>query len=57
MKQELSDELGTPVDEELLCPTVSKQWMLHGLCPPRKTASMTCLPLPECDCTLTENEV
>lgn len=57
MNQELSDELGAPVDEELLRPTVSKQWILHGFCPPRKTASMTYLPLPECDCTLTEYEV
>lgn len=29
MKQKLLDELGAPVDDNLLCATVSKQWMLH----------------------------
>lgn len=29
MKQKLLDELGPQVNENLLCATVSKQWMLH----------------------------
>lgn len=59
MKQKLLDELGAPGDENLLCATVSKQWTLHCFVffLPVKPPSNPNLPLPECDCTLTQYEV